>query len=162
MSSDIAWAAGFFDGEGCIQLVHRTRGRYEDWHLMVHAVNTDIRPLHRFVQLFGGSVQVLHHAENSRGFLPSWQWVVSHKKASAALHTMLPFFIVKKEQAELALLSRHYVSLKRERLTPETRHALQDIRVRLQVMKKNPPLPVETAGLSNHSTEHMESDLSGF
>lgn len=157
MSFALAWAAGFFDGEGCIQLTLRKRGPYESWQLYVNAVNTDIRALHKMVQLFGGSIHTLHKADNAYGYLPSWQWAVSHKKAEAALRLMLPYLIVKAEQAGLALLSREYVKPKYERLKPEDRDALQDIRTRLQVLKKNPPTPAEFAGLSIPSAAQMES-----
>ena len=125
MSESLAWAAGFFDGEGCVLLVTRTRGRCTEVRLQITAVNTDIRPLHRFRELFGGSIQVVQHPGNKHGYKPSWAWVAAHRIAENALQAMLPWLLVKREQAIIALLAR---AIKRQgvRGTPDTQ-ALTDL-----------------------------------
>jgi hypothetical protein len=42
---ELAWAAGFFDGEGNIG-AHRANGKY--WHLRMHVSQTELEPLDRF------------------------------------------------------------------------------------------------------------------
>lgn len=61
---ELAWAAGFFDGEGCIRLA---RG-YPNLHLG----QTDRRPLDRFrAAVGGGNVTGPYDKRNSR---PMFQW----------------------------------------------------------------------------------------
>ena len=141
-----AWAAGFFDGEGCVQLYKRIRhDDWVDWQLMVTAVNTDIRPLVRMKALFGGSIQPMQKAGNKHGYLPSWAWMPSHAKAAKSLEMMLPWLTVKREQAELALQSRKYIQPHKRQRSQENRDALDLIRVQLSTLKKQ---PVGLAGLS--------------
>jgi hypothetical protein len=46
------WAAGFFDGEGCIGIQKQQRGRY--WYLNVQITQKDRRPLDRFLSAVDG------------------------------------------------------------------------------------------------------------
>jgi len=125
MSESLAWTAGFFDGEGCIQLVTRTRGRCTEVRLQITAANTDIRSLQRFKDLFGGSIQVMQRPGNPHGYKPSWFWVSAHRIAENALRAMLPWLLVKREQAIIALQAR---AIKRHgvRGNPDTK-ALADL-----------------------------------
>lgn len=94
---DVAWAAGFFDGEGCIS-IRKTGGRGYGLLIQVTQVNKD--PIQKFANLFGGSICL----QESRGsHKPLWRWCQACRRASESIRYMLPFLIVKQEAALLAL-----------------------------------------------------------
>lgn len=100
MSEDlrVAWAAGFFDGEGHVQI---TRGylKRADWgpyyHMLISATQLREEPLRELVALFGGTICL-----ESRGL---YIWTCTTRNAAAALERMLPYLRVKREQALVAL-----------------------------------------------------------
>jgi len=107
----VAWAAGFIDGEGCVALVRdTTRGTY----VRLSVGQRTREPLTFLCELFGGSI----HQEKTR---PMWKWVVSHRTASKALTELLPYLVVKQDQAALALRfqSRRRVGGKRGAVNPQ-------------------------------------------
>ena len=55
LETEIAWAAGFFDGEGCI--THGRRHADGSVPLRLALNQVDRRPLDRFAQILGGSVK---------------------------------------------------------------------------------------------------------
>jgi hypothetical protein len=90
--TDVAWAAGFVDGEGYLG----TGGRGASPLLEVSQRATDA-PLRRLQALFGGS---LFRAGRS----PRWVWKVnSAPQMRIALALLLPHLMVKAEQAEALL-----------------------------------------------------------
>lgn len=98
----VVWCAGFFDGEGCI-----TFGKdsyYNRFELVVSASQRyPIRePLNVFKDLFGGSISDYECTTNV-GEARMFRWQISGFHAGGVLETMLPFLIVKREQAELAI-----------------------------------------------------------
>lgn len=103
---ELAWAAGFIDGEGCIQyrVRQRTRGRHE-YSLSLYVGQVDPRPLRRLQALFGGSVGLKDPAKGESR-RPIYYWRVVYATADAALRQLLPYLSVKREQAELALQLR--------------------------------------------------------
>lgn len=138
--TDSAWAAGFIDGEGCIQMPHRKRKGHESFSLMVTAVNTDIRPLERLQCTFGGTIMGLHKGKNPK-WRRSWVWQVSHSKAEAFLLTILPWLTCKRDQAEIAILSRKYVGKVGLPLAPDNREALRGFREQLKQLRAAPVVP---------------------
>lgn len=79
-------------------------------------VNQKFRePLDELAALFGGTVR-----RTSRGY---FDWTVTSKQAGFALRNMLPFLILKKRQAEVALAYQSAVQSHRgsTRLTEEER-----------------------------------------
>jgi hypothetical protein len=93
----IAYLAGFFDGEGCIQINKidtKIRLRY---YLRVSANQVNPKPIQMLYEEFGGHVS---KRSGSRGV---YQWITQGRKANVVLETLLPFLIVKSAQAELAL-----------------------------------------------------------
>jgi len=51
--TDIAWAAGFFDGEGSIAIQRPTARFARSYHLSIE--QKDWEPIERFLHIFGGS-----------------------------------------------------------------------------------------------------------
>lgn len=110
----VDWArlAAYIDGEGhiCIaESVHREphdgRGRYG--FAKVTVSNTDSRLTDWLLKTFGGNVQVRSADSASSGRRKRWKtcfnWTTSNGRAADILRFCLPYFIVKREQAELAI-----------------------------------------------------------
>lgn len=110
-TTDLAYAAGMVDGEGCIHILyHRGRGHHS---INVIITNTDPRVAEWLLERFGGRV---HHPRERVD-----NWTVSARKAAAFLELVYPYLVIKKEQADLVLkLHRD-----RKQLSKDERHALK-------------------------------------
>ena len=91
---DVIWAAGFFDGEGCISIQRQVRPGGVYFYLGVSVYQNDFRPLLEFSELFGGAIYPEKNAQ---------KWRASGRDAAEALNMMLPYMRVKKEQALVAI-----------------------------------------------------------
>ena len=95
--SEIAYAAGFIDGEGCIIIDKRgQKGRTPTTYLKIEAYQIEPEPLDKLKSLFGGFVR---YEGRGNGF----RYRVDNEKAYAALIAMWPFLIVKKREASVAI-----------------------------------------------------------
>lgn len=88
---DLAWAAGFIDGEGCLIFMQN------DAKLTIS--QKDPRPLVKLKNLFGGSI-----CRHSRGI---WVYQLTTNKCYAALPLLIPFLVLKRDQAELLLATKN-------------------------------------------------------
>lgn len=133
------YAAGFFDGEGCIQIARmRRKGKHDVYALRVSANQRDARPLLLFAEHYGGKVR--KHERTRFGQCDMWRWLVSSAKAEAFLLRVLPYLVVKKDQAELALEFQARRLSHADRLRPEVtavqrNHDERD-RIRMKAMKR--------------------------
>ena len=111
--TDLAWAAGVFDGEGCVLLAKHTTGnrKTESWLLRADVANTDPKMLVKLRAIFGGTIVKKKLRDR---YMPQWRWIVYGPNAASVLTAMLPYLITKKEQAEVALLSRKFLRGKHE------------------------------------------------
>ena len=92
--NEIAYLAGYTDGEGCIAVVNGTT-------IMVSVEACYPKIVHRYKQLFGGSFT--RHDRQTKNNRPYFRWRVHSEKARMVLQTLLPFLREKKSQAELCL-----------------------------------------------------------
>jgi hypothetical protein len=102
---DIAWAAGFFDGDGHVSAVRQSRagnGRESRW-LRMALGQSDRRPLDRFAAIFGG--KIIPVGPNALSVKPRWMWYLARRgEVRAAMEAMLPYLSEPKiEQWEAAL-----------------------------------------------------------
>lgn len=97
----IAWAAGFFDGEGCILITNNSKGpgKARGKALRIVVAQIDRRPLEFLQDIFGGVIC----QNRQRGGKILWQWYVSSVTAASALRDMEPMLIGKRDEAQLAL-----------------------------------------------------------
>lgn len=123
--AELAWAAGFFDGEGSIQIVRKIRKGYESYELFVRVSQLSDVPLRKFAEWFGGDVYF-----NDQ---PIWYWQLSSKKVGTALDQLLPYLVVKRSEANVALRfqSRRRNGKKRDA------HADNYDREELQLIRQN-------------------------
>jgi hypothetical protein len=99
---EAAYAAGFFDGEGCVNIArYLKRGR--PYHtLAIIFTNTDFQVLEWLRQRWGGNLFQPILPENVRR-RPYRHLRLSAGPARPLLLAMLPYLIVKKSEAEIAL-----------------------------------------------------------
>jgi len=99
--TDIAWAAGFFDGEGCIT----TPG-----NSVTISVSQKVRePLDKFISIFKiGEVRLYHHKYRGADY-GIYTIHLSGENALGILQLMLPYLTVKKEKAWDAISNREYL-----------------------------------------------------
>ncbi len=90
----IAWAAGFFDGEGNVSIT-------PDGHLRASAAQVVAEPLFELHEVFGGTVR--ERAAPSERHRDQWIWGVSGAAALRFLQAIRPYLRVKGPQAALAI-----------------------------------------------------------
>ena len=98
----VVWAAGFLDGEGCI-LIERRRnhsGRGWNYKLYTRVSNNDPAPLEIFKDLFGGYITTQKKPATTKSIS---HWHGGCRIAAKALRELLPYLVVKREQAEIAI-----------------------------------------------------------
>jgi hypothetical protein len=115
----LAYAAGFFDGEGSVVIVRR-QPRNKDrisWSYSILATvsQRDGEIMDWLYGNFGGSV-LWKDREN-----PTYMWTITHRGAERFLKEILPFLRYKRPQAELALRlqQRLYKTIRRKDGTAE-------------------------------------------
>lgn len=107
--SELDWArlAAYIDGEGCISIksvhgYHAAKSR-RVFYLDVTVANTDPRLGQWLKTIFGGSVSVSKRGHLSPNWAPLITWTVASAHAAAIVLRCLPFFVIKREQADVAL-----------------------------------------------------------
>lgn len=105
---DVAWAAGFFDGEGYVTIQKRNSKaksgkRYESYYLRIGINHVAVEPLDEMLRIFGGTIrkQSAHTVVGNRHQRHSWQ--MSCTQAKEALIQMMPYFRNKQKAAELGI-----------------------------------------------------------
>jgi hypothetical protein len=103
----IAWAAGFFDGEGYVGISKRVttyKGKkYESLYVRIGINHVAPEPLEEMIRLFGGTLrkQPIEKVVGNRK--PRHQWKITTEKANNALLEMLPYMVNKQYVASLAI-----------------------------------------------------------
>jgi hypothetical protein len=124
--------AAFMDGEGSIVLGNQKR---RIRNLRLQLCNTDPRLILWAKELFGGSMsrEIKHgKVKNTRNI---FRWHVSSKQAELLLKAILPYLILKKEQAEVALAYRTTVGSVGKRVSEETNQKRIDLNKQLSELK---------------------------
>lgn len=98
MSTNLSYLAGIVDGEGCISLEKRENNNYR---IVISVANTDGRLIDWIFENFGGRIKIHNRGEIHK---KSWKWIITGQKAISLIKDIIPFLIVKKNQAELILL----------------------------------------------------------
>jgi len=136
--TDLAWAAGFFDGEGCVHLKRDYNGKQKQlkliptYSLRLMITNTHLASLERVREILNiGSLRPLaHYGEGPEG-KQRWEWRAASKQAESVLRLLMPYLTTKREQATLAILSRKYQQrVGAMKLNPNL-NKIEDIRVEI-------------------------------
>lgn len=103
----LAWAAGFFDGEGCVIVeISREKKCRHGFRTSLHATvtQTSLPCLERYVERFGGKIKTSDcRTPNGRRWAVQYVWVVRNENAVKFLQAIYPYTVVKAEQIEAAL-----------------------------------------------------------
>ena len=102
----LAYLAGIVDGEGHIgsSVAVAKRSLNESRNVRVVVINTDLRLIEWLEQTLGGSRGTL--SRTSPRWKTSYRWCVYGHNADRLLRAVLPFLLLKREQAELAIALR--------------------------------------------------------
>ena len=113
----LAYAAGFFDGEGTIGINAQKPNEKNGRTLTMYSLKIDIRNTNKevlvwFKKNFNGNIKY-YSIEQLRGSTynsgkPQWRWNISSNQAKDFLEAILPYLIVKRKQAELAITFQKY------------------------------------------------------
>jgi hypothetical protein len=96
-SHDLAWAAGFLDGEGCFTLYARRKRPNPIYRGHISATQVNITPLKKLVNLFGGTIHTHHRRDGPRSHCYSW----SASGYNAVLDAIIPYLVGKRDQATI-------------------------------------------------------------
>lgn len=99
--TDIAYLAGFFDGEGCIYILKAKKAWGFAYDLEISFTNSDPEPLLLAQAAFGGTISVSKDTREGRKNVSRLR--LRSRKASNALREMLPYLRTKKARAVMAI-----------------------------------------------------------
>jgi hypothetical protein len=128
---NIAYLAGFFDGEGCMWLQKREKSRPA---FLVAVVNTERGPLREFKRRWGGSIHPLIDHRPRLAPRIVYKWSASGKAARRAVLAMQRYFVVKAQQAKTWLRAWDVISTRPKGDRKEGRERW--FRARLSAMKR--------------------------
>jgi hypothetical protein len=101
VDTDIAWAAGFLDGEGHFGARFRSGGR-TSLGVELTASQTHKAPIDKLVEIFGGAVHEV--SKKTTTGRTTWQWTIaSGKRLREVLPLLIPYLTTKKQEAEILL-----------------------------------------------------------
>lgn len=121
---NLAWCAGFFDGEGFVTIQERTSKVkdkvYKSYYLRIGVNHVAPEPLQELQKLLGGTLrqQTAHTVVGNRK--RRWSWQMSCQAASEALVKLMPYFRNKNKVAELGIELQNTMTPKRYQISEET------------------------------------------
>lgn len=95
------YLAGFFDGEGSISIIYYNKRNINEFYILIQISNTNLDILKEFQKRFSGKIYPLKI--KSENHTQAYSWKITAIVASLFLKNMLPYLVIKKSQAELAL-----------------------------------------------------------
>jgi transposase len=132
--TQLAYIAGLIDGEGCIFINHRSKSRRFDLHVSID--NTDPRMsdwLRKTIQ-YGFRIQMKAKAESH--WNDGFKFTASGRYAADLIAKTLPYLVIKRDQAAVALEFQRRKSLQRgRRLTPSDLQLYESFRQKLKGLK---------------------------
>lgn len=135
--SEVAYAAGLFDGEGCIWIKRRAApGCCGDVYALTADVSQDDpRPLTWLAERWGG--QARPRSVQLRANRIAHRWYASGPTAAAFLRDVLPYLIVKHEQAVLAVeFQERHKNPGRRGLTIEQRSYCASVKEQIHLLNR--------------------------
>jgi len=109
---DLAYIAGFFDGEGCISLCKVKDDSYRrnyNYMLAIHVSNTKLEILEMLHREFGGHFQRIKNKTTPNG-KEIYVWALTRRIATRFIKAIYPYLRMKRRQAELALEYRKLIN----------------------------------------------------
>jgi hypothetical protein len=101
---ELAWFAGFFDGEGCVRIQKQPNGRYApSYTLTVSVTNTDHATLNKFQTAFGGTIGDKRTTSNKAWWTQAWAWRLNGIAAMRFLECIRPYAVLKRPEIAIGL-----------------------------------------------------------
>lgn len=112
-NTDLAWAAGFFEGEGSVDIKKRPDNNYL---IRVSVSNCVSAYLHRLISMFGGKAYTRRDIDTRAKTQKrhKWAWEIGADKAYRFLEAILPFMTSrgKIEEVKLAIeFQKHLIGV---------------------------------------------------
>jgi len=92
---DIAWAAGFYEGDGNIH-----KNAYRSTSARITQVNKE--PLNKMLRLFGGSLSLKRRLKNNEN--DTWNWAINGSRCRGFVMTIYPFLSERRKRQILNVL----------------------------------------------------------
>jgi hypothetical protein len=108
---ELAWAAGCFEGEGCISINRYFQNKRMYYSLRVSLPNTDEDIINFFQSRWPGTVHIEKAYGNSRQLS---RWILTGKKAEKCIDQLSTFFITEKYRKR-ATLAFQFMEAKRNK-----------------------------------------------
>lgn len=135
-SHSIAWAAGFFDGEGYVNIQKRQTGVYSGLYLRIGINHVATEPLLIMKKLFGGSIQKQNPDTVMGNRKQRHRWVCNTDMAKKALIQLIPYLKNKNKVAELALQFQDTMSKDKTSISQDIKTYRQQIKDQIQRLNK--------------------------
>ena len=121
---DVRYIAGIVDGEGCVTVIKRLEKHMDrvSYRLVVQVSMTHEGVIKALQDSIGGSYSAIHW-HTRRNNRTAYQWRKYGVDAVELLQSILPYLIVKKAEAELAIAFQGNLDQWRNKL----RHAPEDV-----------------------------------
>lgn len=100
---DLAYMAGFFDGEGSISLYLDAR----QYRISVSMSNTNEWVVQWFHLNFGGSLYLEPKHIKNPNHRDAWRWQLIGKRSMPFLELLFPYLRLKREQAKIVMEFQH-------------------------------------------------------
>lgn len=134
--TDLAWAAGIVDGEGCISL-HTVKSQQGLCYVLrLTVTNTSVLMLTRLQEIFGGG-SIHPKTRYSEKHRQGWYWQVCSKKAERAIRLIEPYLVNKREEARVGLYSRELMQQHGENRGNPNAEELAWLKTRLSDLKSD-------------------------
>lgn len=114
--TDIAWAAGLFEGEGTIVVGRRPQ------YIRVAVGMTDRDVVERLAEILGGTARSWYPPRvKDSGRQRMWYWIATGQRAAHVLRLLMPFFGERRMRRAIEAMSgfeSHYATVTAERTCP--------------------------------------------
>jgi LAGLIDADG endonuclease len=135
-NTDLAWAAGIVDGEGCIAICRyqNKRGSRKDYlHAILQIGNTDPRMLVKIQSMFGGKIGT--SKVTGLRTRPIYSWRAISSKAADVIKQIRPYLVSKADQADVLLAFQEIFERNQGRRGGKHRIPESDIRLRQEMFE---------------------------
>jgi hypothetical protein len=129
---DLAYIAGFFDGEGCVQI--RKRGRR--WEGMIRIVNTSFPIMAWLARATGSKLSRRPVAAGNPKGRCSFELCLQHKKAFRWAVLLRPYSRIKRDELDLLINFRGTISHGATTVSPATETLRHEIAATCKALKK--------------------------
>ena len=138
-SHQLAWAAGFIDGDGFITIQNRSQmvngKKYTGYYVRLGCCQASEVPLKELQRLFGGIIRKKNAGPNKENYNRKTQyiWCLSTKQACDVIEQLYPYLIHKKEVAQIALEFQKTMGTT-SKLSEETKTYREQLKTKIQFL----------------------------